>query len=134
MKLFLITALALAVVGMVIGCGSVKGRSANDGSSPITKIKAAEGKRLLEENKEIILVDVRTPAEFAEGHIPNAKLVTLDTIKDKPIAGIDKDQALIVYCRSGMRSADAARRLAAMGYTKIYDMGGIKDWPYEVVK
>ena len=78
----------------------------------------------------VIVLDVRTEAEFAEAHIPGAQLLTNETITEAP-AGIPKDAQLLVYCRSGRRSAEAAQKLLALGYEHVYDFGGIIDWPFE---
>lgn len=87
-------------------------------------------------SNEVAVLDVRTPEEYAERHIPNARLFTLDTINvETAVAAVpDKDEPVLVYCRSGVRSAEAASKLAALGYTDIYDFGGIIDWPYATVE
>ena len=80
----------------------------------------------------VTVVDVRTLEEYTEKHIPGAVLVPLDTIGDtQPDALPDKDAVLLVYCRSGRKSAAAAVTLAGLGYKNVYDFGGIIDWPYE---
>lgn len=81
-----------------------------------------------------LIVDVRTPGEYDEAHIPGAVLVPLDSLgSEKPQALPQPDQPLYVYCRTGVRSKDAAQRLLALGYTQVYDLGGIVDWPYETI-
>ena len=87
------------------------------------------------ERKEGVIIDLRTPEEYAGGHVPGAQLLTLDTISAETAAAVvpDKEEPVLVYCRSGVRSAEAARKLAALGYRQIYDFGGIIDWPYETV-
>ena len=103
--------------------------------SKYNKITPAEAKKQLESNKSIILVDVRTEAEYKEGHIKGSILIPYDLIgKEAPAKLIDKTAKIIVYCRSGNRSGIATRELLKMGYTNVYDLGGIQDWPYEVVK
>lgn len=98
-------------------------------------ITAKQGKQILDNDKDIILLDVREPDEYAQGHIPNARLMPLGTIaKQAPTDLPDRDAKLIVYCRSGRRSKMAADTLLTLGYTHVLDMGGILDWPYEVVK
>lgn len=90
------------------------------------KIKLAEGKTTL--------VDVRTADEYAAGHIEGAVLLPNEEIGDaRPAALPVADAEIMVYCRSGRRSAEAAKKLAALGYTDIYDLGGIQSWPYETV-
>jgi rhodanese-related sulfurtransferase len=77
------------------------------------------------------LVDVRTPAEFASGHIPKAVNIPVNSIGS---TGVDapKDSLVIVYCRSGNRSAVAASQLKELGYTSVVDFGGINRWPYDI--
>lgn len=83
----------------------------------------------------IIILDVRTEEEFAEGHIPNAVLLPDTEVKQRAEELLpDKEQTILVYCRSGRRSALAAQELADMGYTNVYDFGGILDWTGDVVK
>lgn len=83
----------------------------------------------------VTVVDVRTRAEYDEGHIKGAVLVPDETIvNNAPSELQDKQAVLLVYCRSGRRSHDAANKLLALGYENVYDFGGIIDWPYEKVK
>ena len=83
---------------------------------------------------EVLLVDVRTPAEYAEGHIPGAINIPNETIGADPIPQLaDKAQTILIYCRSGNRSKDAAGKLAEQGYTGIVEIGGIRDWTGDVV-
>ena len=90
---------------------------------------------MLAEEEGYILLDVRTPKEYADGHIPNAVNLPNETIgKEPPTILSDKAQRIFVYCRSGRRSQDAAAKLADMGYTNIVDFGGIMDWRGDVVK
>lgn len=81
----------------------------------------------------VMIVDVRTQAEYDQGHIPGAILVPNETIGDTlPEALPDQEAVLLVYCRSGRRSKEAAEKLAALGYQTVYDFGGILDWPYDI--
>jgi len=90
-----------------------------------------EAKARLDANEAAILLDVRTQEEFDGGHIPGAVCLPNELITaDMPVA-FDKDAEILVYCRSGRRSAEAAQKLADMGYTNVADFGGILDWPYE---
>ena len=99
------------------------------------KITPAEAKKQLESDKSIILVDVRTEAEYKEGHIKGSILIPYDLIGKEASSKLsDKSAKIIVYCRSGRRSEIAARELLKMGYTNVYDLGGLENWPYEVVK
>ena len=81
-----------------------------------------------------VLLDVRTPEEFAERHIPGAINIPNETISTEEIPELpNKDQLILVYCRSGNRSKQASEKLAALGYTNIVEFGGINDWPGEIV-
>ncbi|HAL74437.1 MAG TPA: rhodanese-like domain-containing protein [Clostridiales bacterium] len=101
----------------------------------IQLISPADAKAMLESNPDVLLLDVRTPEEYAAGHIAGSVLLPYDQIEGR--AGelpADKAAPIIVYCRTGRRSAIAAEVLAGLGYSKIYDLGGIQDWPYDIVK
>lgn len=90
---------------------------------------------MLANNPGVLLLDVRTPEEYAAGHIPDSQLLPYDQLKTRTDElPADKTTPIIVYCRSGNRSAVAAQTLAGLGYTEIYDLGGIQDWPYDIVK
>lgn len=104
------------------------------GDSAIRKINADEAHEMMTSN-EVVVLDVRTPEEYAERHIVNARLLALDTIDETTAAGVapDKDAPVFVYCRTGVRSAEAALKLEALGYQEIYDFGGIMDWPYATI-
>lgn len=114
--------------------------SAGEGSSAATsqggaysKISAEEGKGMIDEGG-VVLVDVRTPSEYAEAHIPGAINIPNESISSQQPAGLDDlEETLIVYCRSGVRSKEAADKLLSIGYQNVYDMGGVIDWPYDTV-
>ena len=90
-----------------------------------------QAKARLEENPDLILLDVRTQEEFEQGHIPGAVCLPNEMIAaDMPFL-FGKDAEILLYCRSGRRSADAAKKLRDMGFTNVFDFGGIIDWPYE---
>ncbi|MEA5047182.1 MAG: rhodanese-like domain-containing protein [Eubacteriales bacterium] len=98
------------------------------------KITAEEAKARMDSGDEILVLDVRTQEEYDAGHIAGAVLLPNETIVDtKPDSLPDLNAEILIYCRSGNRSAQAAKKLAAMGYTNVYDFGGILDWPYDVV-
>jgi rhodanese-related sulfurtransferase len=98
-----------------------------DGYKQITPETA---QKMMETETGYVIVDVRHDDEYYDGHIPGAVLITNEYIEDKPLSELpDKDQLILVYCRSGRRSKDAARKLAAIGYTNVYEFGGIIDWP-----
>ena len=87
------------------------------------------------DGEDYILLDVRTQAEYAEGHIPGAICLPNETIGSEPPAELpDREQTILVYCRSGRRSAEAAQKLADMGYVNVLEFGGIADWTGEIVK
>ncbi len=98
------------------------------------RISAEEAKTIID-SEDVIILDVRTQEEFDSGHIENAVLLPVTEITDNADGVLpDKDAKILVYCRSGNRSATAARELIRMGYTNVYDFGGINTWPYETVK
>ncbi|WP_019850361.1 rhodanese-like domain-containing protein [Desulfitobacterium sp. PCE1] len=98
------------------------------------KISPQEGKELLDSTKGVILLDVRTPEEYQEIRIPKSKLIPLAVLKTEAPQKIkNKDAQILVYCRSGNRSAAAARILFKLGYTNVKNMGGIIHWPFETV-
>lgn len=84
-------------------------------------------------NDDTIILDVRTNEEYNNGHIKNALNIPLDDIINEKI-DIDKNKTILVYCQSGNRSQKASSKLVSLGYEKIYNFGGINNWPYEVVK
>ena len=98
------------------------------------KISAADAKARMDSGDTIVILDVRTQEEYDAGHIAGAILIPNETIADKQPALLpDLDAEILVYCRSGNRSAQAAKKLIAIGYTNVVDFGGIIDWPYDVV-
>ena len=102
--------------------------------SSYTRISQDEAMQMMQEQTDYLIVDVRRPDEFAEGHIAGAINVPSDDITDDmPELLPDKEQTLLVYCRSGNRSKEASRKLADIGYTKVYEFGGINTWEGEIV-
>ena len=98
------------------------------------QITPVEAKALMDSEQEYMILDVRTPEEFAAGHIAGAILIPDYEIGEKAESVLtDKDQLILVYCRSGRRSKNAANELAALGYTNIKEFGGINDWEYGTV-
>ena len=96
-------------------------------------ISPEEAKKRLEKEKGIVLLDVRTPAEYAQKHIPKSTLISLHVFQNKVQNQIsNKETTIFVYCRSGNRSEMAAKMLIDLGYKNVYDLGGIINWPYEV--
>ena len=98
-------------------------------------ISAAEAKEIMDTQSGYIILDVRTEEEYAAGHIAGAILIPdyeIDTRAESELP--DKDQLILVYCRSGRRSKNAAQMLLELGYTDIREFGGIIDWPYDIEK
>ena len=130
------TAILLAIFLTLVACGPLAAPEAENGEIVIAgyiKITAAEAKYMID-NEEVIIVDVRTQEEYDEIHIEGAILIP-DTSIEKLAPGLltDKNATILVYCRSGRRSEIAAKQLIEMGYLKVYDFGGIIEWPYETV-
>ena len=96
-------------------------------------ITAEEAKQIMDSEDGYIILDARTQEEYDQGHIPGAIQISHDEIMEKAEEVLtDKDQLILVYCRSGRRSKIAAEALVELGYTNIKEFGGIIDWPYEV--
>jgi len=98
------------------------------------QISMDEAITMMKEEKDYIILDVRTVEEFSDKHIPGAINVPNEAIGTENVPELpDKDQLILVYCRSGNRSKQASEKLAALGYTNIVEFGGINDWPGETV-
>ena len=111
---------------LLTGCGG----DASDGAyEQITQEAAKE----MMDTQEVIILDVREQDEYNSGHIPGSVLLPVDTIDEETAAVVIpvKDSTVLVYCRSGNRSKTASSTLAELGYTNIYEFGGINTWPYE---
>lgn len=115
---------------MLTGCtGAV-----NSTNNTYRQISMDEAVTMMEKESGYIILDVRTPEEFAEKHIPNAINIPNENIGTDEISQLpDKDQLIMVYCRSGRRSKEAAEKLVKLGYTNIVEFGGILDWKGETV-
>ena len=121
--LLLILQIAAAIM-LLSGCGSASYK----------QISQDEAMKMMQEQSDYLIVDVRRPDEFAEGHIAGAVNVPNETIEDEaPDALPDKEQTLLIYCRSGNRSKEASQKLADMGYTNVFEFGGINTWKGEIV-
>lgn len=127
-RLFIYTFILVLISIISVSCKSIT-------DTQYVSISAEDGAKMLKEDPDIIIIDVRTKQEFDEGHIdgsiniPDFELVSRigEIVKDK-------NDTVILYCRSGNRSKQASLKLIEMGYKKIYDMGGLLDWPYETIK
>ena len=120
----------LLAVMMLIACGQ---DIENDQGAVYVNITAEEAKQIMDTEEGYIILDVRTQEEYDEGHIPGAIVISHEEITEKAEGVLtDKNQLILVYCRSGRRSKIAAEALVELGYTNIKEFGGIIDWPYEV--
>lgn len=139
-RLSLVLALVLACILVLSACGNgtcpMERRNSQkmekqETSSAYHKITAEEAKEMIDKG-DVTIVDVRTEEEYAEKHIPGAILVPNESIgNDSPKELPDKEAVLLLHCRTGVRSKEASDKLVALGYKKVYDFGGITDWPYE---
>ena len=126
----------LIYLALVIVCGAallkwVSKRPVPTGGGWKT-LTPEEAKARLDSGDAVTLLDVRTEAEYEESHIPGAVCLPVESIGTQPPASLpDPDAEILVYCRSGRRSAQAAGTLAKLGYTNVSDFGGILNWPYE---
>lgn len=132
MKKAIVLTITLITCAMIfVGC-CVK----NNGKTPseYKKITASQAYDMMNE-KEVTVVDVRTKSEYEKGHIKDAILIPNETIDSAPPTQLpDKNAIILVYCRSGRRSREAAEKLIKLGYKNVYDFGGINDWTYGTVK
>ena len=118
--------LILAMLLVLTGCG---GTTVESSYQQITQEEAKE----MMDTQEVVILDVREQDEFDAGHIPGAVLLPVGTITEDTAAAVidDLDTVVLVYCRSGNRSKTASQALADLGYTNVYEFGGINTWPYE---
>ena len=119
----------LFLLFLLAGC-----TASNEQENSYRQISMDEAVTMMEEESGYIILDVRTPEEFGERHIPNAINIPNETIGSEDIQELpDKDQLILVYCRSGNRSKQASGKLAELGYTNIVEIGGINDWTGDTV-
>ena len=119
----------LAVM-MLTACGQDK---ENNQGAVYMNITAEEAKQIMDSEEAYIILDVRTQEEYDQGHIPGAIVISHEEIAEKAEKVLtDKEQLILVYCRSGRRSKIATEALVELGYTNIKEFGGIINWPYEV--
>ena len=127
-KRFFIALLTFTFPFGCVGCS-------DGGSATYEQISGAEAKALMDSESGYIIIDARTQSEYDEGHIPGAILIPEYEIADRAEKELhDKNQLILVYCRSGRRSKIAAEELVKLGYTNVKEFGGIIDWEYEIVK
>ena len=129
--LLIIFVIAVSFLSLV-GCGRVSQvQPESEKNATYQTISTETAKQRLETEKGIVLLDVRTVAENTEKCIPGSVLIPVGDIKTQAIEKIqDKNVTIFVYCRSGNRSTVAAQELANLGYTNVYNLGGINNWPY----
>ena len=119
--------ISLSLFGMT-SCGV-------DTANSYEQITPQEAKAIMDTETDYIIIDARTTEEFAQGHIENAILIPEYEIAERAEKELpDKNQLILVYCRSGRRSKIASDELVKLGYTNVKEFGGIIDWPYETVK
>ena len=127
--LIIMLLISLSLFGMT-ACDGENGKA-----STYEQITAEQAKTIMDTEKDYVIIDARTEEEFDEGHIENAILIPEYEIKDRAEKELpDKEQLILVYCRSGRRSKIASEELVKLGYTNVKEFGGIIDWPYEIVK
>ena len=125
---------------VLAGCGTVEKpapaveETAHNAELSYQTISSDEAKKMMDEDSAVVILDVRTKDDFDTGHIEGAILIPDDKIEEKAEEILtDKSAVILVYCRSGRRSALASASLAQLGYTNVYDFGGIIDWKYDIV-
>ena len=127
--LIIMLLISLSLFGLT-ACGGE-----NEKTPTYEQITAEQAKTIMDTEKDYVIIDARTEEEFAEGHIENAILIPEYEIKDRAEKELpDKEQLILVYCRSGRRSKIASEELVKLSYTNVKEFGGIIDWPYETVK
>lgn len=125
-RLFLILLIVLLLTGCAVS---------TDKDVTYTQITMSEAVEMMESESDYIILDVRRPDEFATGHIPNAINIPNESIGTDEISELpDKDQLILVYCRSGNRSKQASQKLVKLGYSNVVEFGGINDWKGEIEK
>ena len=139
-KKIILLALAIITVATVFaGCTQKTGNEQTDATQvnigTYYQIPQDEAKRIMDEESDYIIVDAREQSEYDEGHIKGAIVIPYTEIEQKAEEMLpDKEQLILVYCRSGRRSKIAAQSLANMGYTNVKEFGGIIDWQYGIEK
>ncbi len=138
MKKLLTLAIVLVMSIYAVACAGTPDNGNIDASQAASgtyqTIKPEDVKKMMDNGDDMVLVDVRTAGEYNSARLEGAINIPVETISDKKPAELpDVDAKIILYCRSGARSAVAAQALIALGYTAVYDMGGIIDWPYDTV-
>lgn len=132
MKMKKIIPILASALLLLTGCSSKNAKTENHS---YRQIDMGEAEKMMKEETEYIILDVRTPEEYKEGHIPQAINIPNETIGTKDLPELpNKNQLIFVYCRSGNRSKQAAGKLSKLGYSNIVEFGGIIDWKGEIEK
>ncbi|MFU8839589.1 MAG: rhodanese-like domain-containing protein [Nitriliruptoraceae bacterium] len=123
----LLTVASLAVAAVVLAaCGTADAGTATADAPGVVAVDADDAVSLLAERDDLVVVDVRTPEEFAEGHLAGAELLDIyDPAFRDGVDGLDRDAAYLVYCRSGNRSGQAVALMEELGFTEVYDAGAL---------
>jgi phage shock protein E len=128
MKKLTISFIFLIILAGLISCS-------NSDKTVISQINAKQAMEMLENDETIILIDVRTFEEYKSGHIEGSILIPHDIIESEIEKAVpNKETSIIIYCRTGNRTKTAGRILKGLGYSNIFDMGGIVEWPYGLIK
>ena len=127
----------LMILFVFVGCNGQQKETADDGSTKLSyeQISGEAAKQIIDSQSGYVIIDARTQAEYDSGHIKNAIMIPEYEISEKAAKMLpDKEQLILVYCRSGRRSKIAAQALVDLGYTNVKEFGGIIDWKYETEK
>ena len=126
-----IVPLMLTLTFLLTGCSAT---NTNTSENSYCQISQEEAKEMMDQLADVVILDVREQDEFDSGHIPGAVLLPVGSITEDSAAAVipETDTTVLVYCRSGNRSKTASDALVKLGYTQIYEFGGINTWPYEV--
>lgn len=129
------TVFAMLAIVLVIGCSGCTKSSDRVSNATFQQISPEDAMQRMKTESNFQIVDVRRQEEYAAGHIPDAICIPNESIGTEPVPELpDLDQMLLIYCRSGRRSKEAAQKLADIGYTNVYEFGGILDWPGEIIQ
>ena len=133
-RILLPAVIAMTAVLILTGCGSSADDKTAGDKKTYRQVSPEEAAAMMEEETDYIILDVRTQEEYEASHIPGAICIPNETIGTDDIPELpDKDQLILVYCRSGNRSKQASEKLAKQGYTNIVEFGGINSWTGETV-
>ena len=131
MKKYLL--MLMVLIGLLCACGGEEPTQEESVVVTFQQISQEEARTIMATNEEAVILDVRTQEEYDSGHIVGAVLLPVDEITEETAQAVipAQDTQVLVYCRSGNRSVTASKKLAQLGYTEVYEFGGINTWPYE---